>query len=70
MINPYVAKVLLTRDKLLGRGDAGAAIIIATPYEEQPDAAAEMLRQFARDMKPSIDAALAGAAARAGALAH
>jgi len=70
LTNPYLAKVLLARDKLLGRGDDGAAIIIAAPYDEQTDAAAETLRQFAREMKPSIDAALAGVAARAGAPAH
>ncbi len=65
LINPYVAKVLLTRDKLLGRGDDGSAIIVATPYEEQTDLAAETLRQFVREMKPSIDATLATVAARA-----
>jgi exosortase A len=70
LTNPYLAKVLFARDKLLGRGDSGSAIIVATPYEEQTGVAAETLRQFAREMKPSIDAALAGVAARAGALAH
>jgi exosortase A len=70
LINPYLAKVLLTRDRLLGRGDAGAAIIVAAPYDEQSDAAAETLRQFVREMRPSIDAALAGVAARAGASAN
>jgi EpsI family protein len=68
--NPYLAKLLLARDKLLGRGDAGSAIIIAAPYDEQPDAAAATLRQFVREMKPSIDAALARVAARAGASAN
>ena len=70
LTNPYLAKVLFARDKLLGRGDGGSAIIVAAPYEEQTDVAAETLRQFAREMKPSIDAALAGVAARAGASAH
>jgi len=70
LTNPYLAKVLLTRDNLLGRRDDGSAIIVAAPYEEQPDAATESLRQFAREMKPSIDAALAGVATRAGAPAH
>jgi EpsI family protein len=57
--NPFLAKALLARDKLLGRGDASAAIILAAPHEASPEAAAESLRQFAREMRPSLDAALA-----------
>jgi exosortase A len=59
--SPYLAKLYLARDKLLGRGDAAAAIILATPYEERAEAAQETLREFARDMLPSIGAALAAA---------
>ncbi len=70
LTNPYLAKLLLARDKLLGRGDAGSAIIVAAPYDDRPDVAAETLRLFVREMKPSIDASLAGVAARAGASAH
>ena len=70
MTNPYLAKVLLARDKLLGRGDSGSAIIIATPSEEQSGVSAETLRQFAREMKPSIDAALAQVENRVRAAAH
>jgi EpsI family protein len=57
--NPFLAKALLARDKLLGRGDASAAIVFAAPHEANPEAAAESLRQFAREMRPSLDAALA-----------
>ncbi|HZM34777.1 MAG TPA: exosortase A [Burkholderiales bacterium] len=57
--NPFLAKALLARDKLLGRGDESAAIILAAPYEARPELAAESLRQFAREMRPSLDAALA-----------
>jgi EpsI family protein len=57
--DPYVAKALLARDKLLGRGDDSAALILAVPYETRPEPAAEALRQFAREMRPSLDAALA-----------
>jgi len=57
--NPYFAKLLLAREKLLGHGDQGAAIILATPYDGRPDRAEDTLREFARDMLPSIDAALA-----------
>jgi len=70
LASPYRAKILLARDKLLGRGDDGTAIIVAAPYQEQPDAAAETLREFVREMRPSIDAVLAGVATRAGAPAH
>jgi EpsI family protein len=59
LTNPYRAKLLLSRNKLLGRGDGGAAIIVAAPYDGEPDAAANTLTEFLRDMAPSIDAALA-----------
>lgn len=61
--NPYLAKALLARDRLLGRGDDAATIVFGAPYEERAEAAESSLRQFARDMLPSIDAALARAAA-------
>jgi exosortase A len=69
-INRYLAKLYLARDRLLGDNDDGVEIILATPYEDQPDAAAETLRKFARDMAPSIDAALTAAATSGGASAR
>ena len=69
LTNPYLAKLLFSRNKLLNRGDAGAAIILAVPYDGQPEAAADTLREFARDMAPSIDAALARAENRPAAMA-
>lgn len=59
LTNPYLAKLLLSRNKLFNRGDGGAAIIIATPYTEELDPAADTLREFAREMAPSIDGVLA-----------
>jgi EpsI family protein len=56
LTNPYVGKLLLARDKLLGRGDDGLAIILATPYEEGKAGADETLREFVRDMLPGIAA--------------
>ena len=56
--DPYVAKALLARDKLLGRGDASTAVVLAAPYETRPEDAAETLRLFMRDMLPAIQAAL------------
>jgi exosortase A len=61
--NPYVGTLLLARNRLLGRGDDAAAIILATPYDERTDVAQETLRQFVREMLPSIEATLADAAA-------
>ncbi len=61
--NPYVGTLLLARNRLLGRGDDAAAIILATPSDERTDAAQETLRQFVREMLPSIQATLADAAA-------
>jgi EpsI family protein len=65
IVEPYVGKLLLARDRLLGRGDVGAAIILFTPYQERPDAAEETMRQFVRDMLPSIELALAQVGAQA-----
>jgi exosortase A len=59
--NPYLAKALIARDTLLGRGDASSAIALAAPYEVQPEAAAETLRLFLREMRPAIDGTLAAA---------
>jgi EpsI family protein len=70
LTNPYLAKVLFARNKLLGRRDDGAAIIIATPYDEEPDEAVDTLRQFALEMTPSVEAALLRVAGQAGAPAR
>ena len=61
LASPYLAKAYFARDRLLGRGDDGAAIILAAPYEERAEAAEALLREFARDMLPSIEAALLAA---------
>src|ERR1051326_1153462 len=60
--NPYVAKALLARDKLLRRADDSVAIVLAAPYEARPQAAAETLRVFTREMLPAIDHAVRVAA--------
>jgi exosortase A len=56
--NPYLAKLLLAKSKLLGQPDDGAVIIIATTYEGLPESAAPILQSFANDMLPAIDASL------------
>jgi exosortase A len=57
--NPYLAKALLARDRLLGDGEDSAAIVLGTSYDARPEVAADALRQFAREMLPSIDSMLA-----------
>jgi exosortase A len=64
--DPYLAKALLAKDKLLGGGDESAAIVLAAAYDARPDAAAQTLRQFTREMMPSVDAALAAVKVRGG----
>jgi EpsI family protein len=59
LINPYIAKAVLARDRLLGRSDDSAVIIVAAQYDERPELAAETLREFGRQMRPALLAALA-----------
>ena len=59
--NPYLAKAILAKNKLLGRGDDGAEIIIATRYEETPDEAVPVLQGFLGDMMPTITKGLQNA---------
>jgi len=73
LTNPYLAKLLFARNKLLNRRDDGAAIIVAAPYEGESDNVADTLREFALEMMPSVEAALARVARpgdRAGALSR
>jgi exosortase A len=59
VVNPYVAKAMLAWQKLSNRGDDGTAVILATPYDDPSQPPVATLREFARDMTPSINAALA-----------
>jgi exosortase A len=61
-VNSYWAKFYEARARLLGRWDDAAGIIIYTPYEERPEAAAETLQEFVRDMLPAVNATLEKAA--------
>ncbi|MDQ3185428.1 MAG: exosortase A [Pseudomonadota bacterium] len=62
--NPYLAKFILAKNKLLRRGDDGAEIIIATRYEEVPDEAVPILQGFLGDMMPAITIGLQNAGNR------
>lgn len=57
-ISPYRAKIDLTLDKLTGRSDAAAAIVVATPYTEDEKGAAATLRDFLTAHKAAFDAQL------------
>jgi exosortase A len=59
--NPYLAKFILARNKLLQRGDDGAEIIIATRYEDTREEAVPVLQGFLDDMLPAITNALQNA---------
>jgi exosortase A len=57
-INPYLAKLLLAKNRLLDQPDDGFAVIVAVPYEEERATAEATLREFLREMMPSIWAAV------------
>ncbi|HET7061198.1 MAG TPA: exosortase A [Nitrosospira sp.] len=60
--SPYVAKLILAKNKLLGRPDDGAEIIFVTAYDESPDEAIPALERFGKEMIPSIISGLRNAA--------
>ena len=60
--SPYVAKLILAKNKLLRRPDDGAEIIFVTTYDQDVDEAVPMLESFGRDMMPSIKTGLGNAA--------
>jgi exosortase A len=62
--NSYLAKMMLAKRKLLGRGDHGAEILIAAPYEETPEEAVPVLRNFMNEMLPAITTGLEHASNR------
>jgi EpsI family protein len=70
LTNPYLAKVLFARNKLMDRLDDGATIIVATPYEGDPEDGADTLREFALEMTPSVEAALTRIASQTSASGH
>jgi EpsI family protein len=61
---PYMAKIILAKHKLLDRGDNGAEIIVAAPYEDKPDEALPVLQDFLNDMMPALRKGLVDAAAQ------
>jgi exosortase A len=59
-----VGKLWQARAKLLFRGDDGAAVLLAAPYEADPDTARAALRAFTASQGAAIDAALAATQAQ------
>jgi EpsI family protein len=55
-------KLLQAQSKLLLRGDDGAALMLSTPFDDNPDAARAALRAFLADNLQAVDRALDTAA--------
>jgi len=58
VVNPYWAKLLQAKSKLLGRGDGGAVVIVYAPYDDRPQAAELALKDFVGAMLPAITRSL------------
>jgi exosortase A len=56
--NPYAAKAYLALNRLLGKGDDSAAVIVYTPAGGSPRELQSRLHGFVGDMWPAIDTAL------------
>lgn len=56
----YFGKLLQAKEKLLMRGDDGAAMMVFSPYAENPDEARHALRNFLADNLASLESTLAG----------
>lgn len=57
-LNPFWAKLLQAKSKLLGRGDDGAVIVVYASYVDQPQAAAQAMQDFLNAMLPAITRSL------------
>lgn len=57
-INPYMAKIILAKNRLLSRSESGTEIIVAAPFSYNMDEARPILERFMADMLPDISASL------------
>ncbi|MES2831349.1 MAG: exosortase A [Pseudomonadota bacterium] len=62
--NDYVGKLLQAKDKLLLRGDDGAAVLLSTPLTTNDEQARAPLRAFLGAHLPAIEATLVAARSR------
>jgi EpsI family protein len=60
-VNPYRAKLLQAKSKLLGRGDDGAVIIVYTELDTDGKSAAGRLQDFVDAMLPAVTKGLQNA---------
>lgn len=58
LANPYQGKLRQAKEKLLMRGDDGANLIFYAPYEENPDEARAILRDFLNGHLASLESTL------------
>lgn len=56
--SPYIAKVILAKNRLLSGNELGVEIIVAAPYNIDPVEAKSVLQQFLTDMLPNISNSL------------
>ncbi|WP_295879390.1 exosortase A [uncultured Thiohalocapsa sp.] len=54
--NPYLAKLLEAKSRLLGNRGEAALVAVAAPYDEKPEEAAAVLTAFLDNVLPAIDA--------------
>jgi exosortase A len=58
--NDYLAKLLQAKEKLLMRGDDGAAITVFAPYNENPEEARTAMHRFLVENLAPLEATLSG----------
>jgi len=58
LTNPYMAKLVFVARKLLGKPDDGAEVVLATSYEDSPEAARQTLMAFSQEMLPYIESSM------------
>ncbi|MCU0840246.1 MAG: exosortase A [Thiobacillaceae bacterium] len=55
LLNPILIKLRVAMIQVLGGHGDGTALIVAAPYQEQPDAAEAALTAFLADMSPALE---------------
>lgn len=58
VVNPYWAKLLQAKSRLLGHGDSAAVVMVYTTFAEPPGPAERTLQEFITAMLPAITASL------------
>jgi exosortase A len=60
-VNNYIGKLWQAKEKLLFRGDDGAAVLVSAPYAADPEEARKAMRAFLGANRSAIDAGLLAA---------